>query len=48
MDIGSLKFIIDGDYDNENSSYLNIPLEKPITLVVFLYDNNDSVQIIKL
>ena len=51
MDNGSLKYIIDGDYNNNNNnnklSYINIPLNKPLTLVVFLYDNNDSIQITK-
>ena len=40
---GTLKFIIDGKDDGP--SYTNIPLDKPLLPVVFLYNENDSVEI---
>ena len=49
MDRKTLKFIIDDDEDDDNNiSYEDIPLDKPITPIVFLYNENDSVQIIKI
>ena len=41
----SLKFIINNE--DKGDSYSNIPLEKPISPVVFLYNPNDSVEIIE-
>ena len=43
MDKGTLKFIIDNE-DNEES-YSDIPLDKPLAPAVFLYYKNDSVSI---
>ena len=43
MDKGTLKFIIDNEDNDE--SYSNIPLDKPLTPAVFLYYKNDSVSI---
>ena len=40
-----ITFIIDNIY--EKSSDINLSLNKPLTLAIFLYDNNDSVQIIE-
>lgn len=40
---GTLKFIINGKDDGP--SYTNIPLDKPLLPVVFLYNENDSVEI---
>ena len=49
MDRKTLKFIIDDDEDDDNNiSYEDIPLDKPLTPIVFLYNENDSVQIIKI
>ena len=45
MNKGSLKFIIDNE--DKGESYKNIPLDKPITPAVFLYNLNDSVEIIE-
>ena len=39
----SLKFIID-DKDN-GESYSNIPIDKPLTPVVFLYNKNEKIEI---
>ena len=49
MDNKTLKFIIDNEdiNDNNDSLYNNIPIEKPLVPSVFLYDENDSVQIIR-
>ena len=49
MDTKTLTFIIDNEEikDNKDSLFDNIPLEKPLTPCVFLYDKNDSVQIIR-
>ena len=41
----SLKFIINNE--DKGDSYSNIPLEKPISPVVFLYNPNDSIEIIE-
>ena len=41
---GSLKFIVDGQ--DKGESYTNIPLDKPISPVVTLYDQEDSIQLI--
>ena len=41
----TLKFIIDNE--DKGESYINIPLEKPIYPAIFLYDLNDSVEIIE-
>ena len=43
MEKGTLKFIIDNE-DN-GDSYTGIPLDKPLVPTVFLYYNNDSIQI---
>ena len=43
MNKGSLKFIIDNE-DNEES-YTDIPLDKPLAPAVFLYYQNDSIEI---
>ena len=43
MEKGTLKFIID-DEDN-GESYSDIPIDKPLSPAVFLYYNNDSVEI---
>ena len=40
---GSLKFIINGE--DKGESYKDIPLDKPITPAVILYNINDSVEI---
>ena len=45
MKNGTLKFITDKE-DNENY-YTNIPLDKPITPSVILFDPNDSVEIME-
>ena len=45
MNKKSLKFIINNE-DN-GDSYTNIPIDKPITPAIFLYNKNDSVQIIE-
>jgi len=42
---GTLKFIINNE--DKGNSYTNIPLEEPLTPIVFLYDENDSVMINK-
>ena len=41
----SLKFIIDND--DKGESYKNIPIDKPIVPIVFLYNKDDSVEIIE-
>ena len=41
MNKKTLKFIIDNE--NQDVGYTNIPLDKPLTPVVFLYNKNDSV-----
>ena len=41
----TLKFIIDND--DKGESYKNIPIEKPIVPVVFLYNKDDSVEILE-
>ena len=49
MDTKTLKFIIDTEENNDyEPSYVDIPLEKPFTPAIFLYNENDSVQIIKM
>ena len=45
MNNGSLKFIINNE--DKGDSYTNIPMGKPITPTVILYDGNDSVEIIQ-
>ena len=42
MKNGSLKFIINNE---ERESYQNIPLDKPLYPSVYLYNNNDSVEL---
>ena len=42
---GTLKFIINNE--DKGDSYANIPLDKPLVPAVFLYDINDSVEIIE-
>ena len=44
MNKGTLKFIINNE--DKGDSYINIPLDKPLAPVVFLYELNDSVEII--
>ena len=44
MDKGTLKFIINNEDNGE--SFSNIPLDKPVTPVVFLYHKNDSIEIL--
>ena len=46
MEKGTLKFIIDND--DKGESFSNIPLDKPLVPVVFLYDKNDCVEVIML
>ena len=41
---GTIKFII--NKEDKGESYINIPLDKPLSPIVFLYHMNDSVQII--
>ena len=41
-----LKFMINNE--ENNASFSNIPLDKPIVPVVHLCDQNDSVEIIEL
>ena len=43
MEKGTLKFIIDNEDNGE--SYSDIPIDKPLSPAVFLYYNNDSVEI---
>ena len=45
MNKGSLKFQIDNDLNE--AEYLNIPIDKPITLAVLLYNKEDSIEIIE-
>ena len=45
FDKQSLKFIINNE--DKGYSYNNIPLDKPLAPVVFLYSKNDSVEIIE-
>ena len=40
----SLKFIINGE--DKGDSYTDIPLDKPIYPAVFLYNQNDSIEIV--
>ena len=42
----TLKFIINNE--DKGESYKNIPIDKPLTPVVFLYYKNDSVEIIQV
>ena len=44
MKKGTLKFIIDNE--DKGEAYTNIPLDKPLYPSVFLYYNNDSVEIL--
>ena len=44
-DTGALKFIIDNE--DKGCSYTDIPLDKHLVPVVFLYSANDSVEVIK-
>jgi hypothetical protein len=48
MDInkGSLKIIMDNDL-KEEIIYLNIPIDKPITPAVLLYNKDDTVEIVE-
>ena len=45
MNKGALKFIINNQ--DKGFSYENIPLDKPLFPVVFLEQNNDSVEILE-
>ena len=45
MNKGTLKFIINNE--DKGESYSNIPLDKPLTPAVFLYHQNDSIEIIE-
>ena len=40
---GTLKFIINNE--DKGDSYTDIPLDKPLVPAIFLFDNNDSVEI---
>ena len=42
----TLKFIINNE--DKGESYTDIPIDKPIYPAVFLYNKNDSVEIIGL
>ena len=42
----TLKFIIDNE--DKGESYTDIPLDKPITPSILLYNTNDSVEIIEV
>ena len=42
---GELKFIINNE--DKGASYTNIPLDKPLTPSIFLYNINDSVEILE-
>ena len=44
MNKRSLKFIIDNE-DN-GDSFIDIPIDRPLLPAIFLYNKNDSVQII--
>ena len=44
MEKRSLKFIIDNE--DMGDSYNNIPIDKPLTPAILLYDNDDSIEII--
>ena len=46
MNKRTLKFIIDNV--DKGESYTDIPIDKPIAPVIFLYNSNDSVEIIDL
>ena len=46
MNKRSLKFIIDNE--DKGESYKDIPIDKPIFPSIFLWDTNDSVEIIRL
>ena len=41
----TLKFIINNE--DKGDSYTNIPIDKPIFPAVFLYDQNDSIEIME-
>lgn len=45
MNERSLKFIIDGE--DKGESYKDIPLDKPIAPAIFLYDKEDTVEILE-
>ena len=42
----TIKFIIDNEFNNV-IYYRNIPIDKPLSPVVFLYSQNDTVEIVK-
>ena len=42
----TLKFIINNE--DKGESYTDIPMDKPIYPAVFLYDTNDSVEIMDI
>ena len=44
MEKRSLKFIIDNE--DMGDSYNNIPIDKPLTPAILLYDSDDSIEII--
>ena len=46
MNKGTLKFIIDNQ--DKGNSYINIPINKPLFPAVFLYDKNNSVEILEI
>ena len=45
MNKRTLKFIIDNE--DKGESYSDIPIDKPIFPAVLLYDEDDSVEIVK-
>jgi len=44
---GSLKFIIDNENNDNGDLYTNIPTDKYLVPVVFLYHRDDSIELIK-
>ena len=46
MNKRTLKFIIDNE--DKGESYTDIPIDKPRAPVIFLFNSNDSVEIIDL
>ena len=44
-DKGTIKFIIDNE--DRGDSFTNIPFDKPLVPVIFLYDNQDSVEVVR-
>ena len=44
MNKRSLKFMIDNE--DKGDSFIDIPIDRPLFSAIFLYNKNDSVQII--